>query len=134
MVDKFSKSTRSYIMSQIRGKNTKPEILLRKALFAKGLRYKTHYELKGTPDIVFPKQKVAIFVDGCFWHVCPKHFKRPKTNLAYWIPHLKRNVKYAKEVNKELKSKGWRVLRLWEHSVAAAEMDTYVEKIARIVK
>ena len=113
-MDKFSKETRSKIMSAIKSTHTKPEVKLRKALFAAGLRYRLHYG-KEKIDIAFPGKKVAVFVDGCFWHMCPKHGHLPKSNKSYWLPKLKKNVKRAKEKDKCLKKEGWKVLHFWEH-------------------
>ena len=94
MVDKFSKETRSRIMSQIRGKDTKPEILVRSYLFSRGLRFrKNDKRYPGSPDIVLPKYKTIVFVHGCFWHLhegC-KYAKMPKSNVDYWKPKLYRN-------------------------------------------
>lgn len=116
MPDKFTKAKRSQIMSKIRGKHTKPEKKLRKILRLLELKYKLHYG-KCKIDIAFPKQKIAIFVDGCFWHGCPIHYKLPKSNKHYWLPKIKANAKRDKNITKKLKTKGWRVIRVWEHSL-----------------
>jgi len=91
----------------------KPEEKLRKALFSKGCRYRKHYG-EHKIDIAFPSRKIAIFVDGCFWHMCPKHGKLPKSNREYWIPKLRRNVERDKKINAHLKKMGWKVIRVWE--------------------
>lgn len=106
-------------MSQITKKNTKPEIILRKALSKIGIRgYRLYYKLLGTPDIVFPKRKIAIFIDGCFWHKCPKcAIKIPLKNREYWNKKIKGNIKRDKLVNSQLKEAGWKVLRFWEHEI-----------------
>jgi len=91
LMDMFSQEKRSEIMSSIKSKNTKPEILIRKALWKKGYRYRLHYGVEKI-DIAFPSRKVAIFVDGCFWHMCPIHGNVPKSNKSYWVPKLKKNV------------------------------------------
>jgi len=117
MADCYPKETRSKVMSNIRSKNTKPEMLLRKALWKEGCRYKLHYKLIGKPDIVFVSKKVAVFIDGCFWHKCSSCYKEPKSNREYWLPKLERNVKRAKEVSHQLKKVGWNVIRIWEHDV-----------------
>jgi DNA mismatch endonuclease, patch repair protein len=117
-MDVLNKSQRSYNMSQIRAKNTTPEIKLRKALFRNGLRgYKIHYNLEGKPDIVFTKYKIAIFIDGCFWHKCPKCFVEPKTRTDYWLKKIEKNKQRDKIVNKKLKNEGWFILRFWEHQI-----------------
>lgn len=116
MADKFSKAVRSRIMSKIKQRDTSPEIALRKALSKKGYRYRLHY---GNPkmDIAFVSKKVAVFVDGCFWHMCPWHSHFPKSRKAYWIPKLKRNVARDKRTRLQLKKCSWKVVRLWEHSI-----------------
>jgi len=104
MTDILTKKQRSYNMSMIKGKNTKPEITLRKILCANGLRgYRVHYTLPGRPDIAFSKRKIAIFIDGCFWHKCPQCFIRPSTNKAFWSKKIGSNVKRDRIVNAELK-------------------------------
>jgi len=120
MADNVSKATRSRIMSHIRGKDTKPEIKLRKALHKAGYRYSLNYrfkELNFKPDIVMVSRKVCIFVDGCFWHGCPKCYKAPKSNKTYWVQKIKRNIERDKEQNTYLKKNGWKVVRVWEHQI-----------------
>lgn len=118
MTDVLSKKQRSYNMSQIKGKNTKPEILLRKLLGLNNVKgYRIHHELIGKPDIVFPKKKIAVFIDGCFWHKCKKCFVEPETRKKFWIEKINGNVKRDKEVNRVLRKKGWKILRFWEHQV-----------------
>ena len=126
MVDLISKETRSRIMSAIRSINTKPEIILRKALWSKGLRYRIHYG-KEKIDIAFPGKKLAVFVDGCFWHGCPLHSHLPKSNQQYWLPKLKRNIERDQQKNERLKASGWVVLRFWEHELQ--EMEKVIMKI-----
>jgi DNA mismatch endonuclease (patch repair protein) len=115
-------------MSSIRSKNTKPEIAVRKTLWAKGFRYRVHYGPEKI-DIAFPSKKVGIFIDGCFWHGCPIHSHEPKTNQAYWLPKLQRNIQRDFETNEQLKAKGWAVIRFWEHDIK--NMSDLVEKIER---
>lgn len=121
MTDVLTRKQRSYCMSQIRSKNTKPEIALRKLLWNMGYRYRINYKLKGNPDIVFPSKRVAVFVDGCFWHKCPEHFVNPKSNSKFWINKINSNVERDKKVNQELQSMGWKVLRYWEHEIKCSE-------------
>ncbi|MFH2106705.1 MAG: very short patch repair endonuclease [Candidatus Micrarchaeota archaeon] len=131
MTDVLTKKQRSYNMSRIRGTNTKPELIVRQLLYSKGSRgYRIHYELLGKPDIVFVNEKVAIFIDGCFWHKCPKCFNQPTSNLKFWIKKISENIKRDKRVNLLLKKKGWKVVRLWEHEI---ESD-HTKCIARIKK
>ncbi len=104
-------------MSHIRGKNTKPELALRKLLFSKGLRYRLHpKDLPGKPDIVFRSSRIAIFVNGCFWHQhkgCKDAFI-PSTRKDYWLPKLSRNIERDKEAISKLKKMGWKVYVIWE--------------------
>jgi DNA mismatch endonuclease, patch repair protein len=111
-------------MAAIRSKNTKPEIKLRHELWAKGFRYRVHYG-KHKIDIAFPSRKLALFVDGCFWHSCPIHANQPKSNQTYWLPKLKKNVQRDIDTNKILKAEEWKVIRFWEHEL---------DDIDRIVK
>jgi DNA mismatch endonuclease (patch repair protein) len=104
-------------MSKIRGTNTKPEITIRKALWRKGLRYRLHPKLPGRPDFVFAQAKIAVFIDGCFWHSCPKHSVMPRTNRDFWKNKLHQNTERDQRVNRELRKLGWTVIRYWEHSV-----------------
>lgn len=104
-------------MSKIKGKDTGPEIKLRKALWAEGFRYRINYKLPGKPDIVFPGKRIVIFVDGCFWHCCPLHGAKPKTNREFWNKKLKKNKERDNKINRKLNEMGWKVLRFWEHQI-----------------
>jgi len=118
MADVHTKKQRSYNMSKIKCRDTKPEILLRKFLFASGVRgYRVNYRIKGKPDIVFLGKKIAVFVHGCFWHKCPKCFQKPATNKAFWLDKINSNVKRDKEINAVLNKLGWKVMRFWEHDI-----------------
>lgn len=117
MVDIMTPKQRSHCMSQVRGKNTKPEMMLRKVLWQKGLRYRLHYKLPGKPDIAFVAARIAVFVDGCFWHGCPQHGAIPETNRQSWETKIQGNIDRDKRVNNELESSGWKVLRFWEHEI-----------------
>ncbi|UIN21547.1 very short patch repair endonuclease [Herbaspirillum frisingense] len=109
---------RSANMSRIRGTNTQPELLLRKALWNKGLRYRLHSEIEGVrPDIVFRTRKLAVFIDGCFWHGCPLHYVRPRSKAEFWEAKLKANTARDKVQTLRLIKKGWTVLRFWEHQI-----------------
>ncbi|MBN8571854.1 MAG: very short patch repair endonuclease [Ignavibacteria bacterium] len=114
----MTKEQISYVMSTIKSKNTKPELSLRKALWISNLKgYRLKSKLKGRPDIIYSKKKLAIFVDGCFWHMCPVHFKQPRSNVEYWGPKFQQNKKRDENVNENLKREGWKVLRFWEHDI-----------------
>lgn len=130
MADVLTPAQRRYCMSQIRGKNTKPEIYLRRALSAINLRYRLKNTLPGKPDIVFPATRVAVFVDGCFWHGCPRHSVRPKTNTKFWDTKIKANKRRDESVNKLLRKNGWCVLRIWEHEIEI-NLDRCVSKIEK---
>lgn len=117
MADTVSKQKRSEIMSHVTGKETKPEIMVRKYLFARGLRYRKNVrQLPGTPDIVFPKYKTAVFVNGCFWHGhqgC-KYSHLPSTNIEYWEKKIADNLKRDERKTRELEKLGYRVLIVWQ--------------------
>jgi DNA mismatch endonuclease (patch repair protein) len=118
MVDVLSVEERKKNMSRIRGKNTGPEIKLRKLLWSQRIRgYRIHYTLLGKPDIVFTKKKLAIFIDGCFWHRCPIDFQEPETRKEFWMEKINSNVERDKKNTKKLQEDGWIVLRFWEHEV-----------------
>lgn len=122
MADVFTKKKRSEIMSRIRAKDTKLERDFLKELSAvshrAGHRYRKHYTgLKGKPDIAFPAKKIAVFIDGCFWHGCPQHSRVPLSNVSYWKTKLVRNKKRDKETARHAKESGWRIIRFWEHQV-----------------
>lgn len=118
MTDVLTKKQRSYCMSRIRAKDTQPEIILRNAISGAGIKgYRLNYKLLGKPDIVFTKRKIAIFIDGCFWHKCPKCFIKPETNRKFWNEKIESNIKRDKIVNAKLKGKGWKVIRIWEHEI-----------------
>ena len=117
VADVHDKKTRSYNMSRIRSKDTKPELLVRKFLFANGFRYKLHDKnLAGKPDIVLPKFKTVIFVHGCFWHGhdnC-KYYVVPKTRTAWWLQKIDRNKQLDLENFLRLKTEGWKVFTIFE--------------------
>lgn len=105
-------------MSRIRPRNTKPERQLRSALWAAGLRFRIHAATPvGRPDVVFPGRKLAVFIDGCFWHGCPLHYVRPRSRTEHWETKLRVNVDRDRSQTLELERLGWRVVRVWEHAV-----------------
>lgn len=126
---------RSRNMRANRRANTKPEMALRSALHALGYRYRKDLRLdlpggvRVRPDIVFTARKVAVFVDGCFWHVCPEHGRQPTTNEWYWTPKLRRNMERDQAANAALEAAGWRVVRLWEHEPLLAAVDAVTETV-----
>jgi DNA mismatch endonuclease (patch repair protein) len=112
---------RSANMRANRRSDTKPELALRRALHGQGLRYRKDYRLdldggrRVRPDIAFTARRVAVFVDGCFWHVCPEHGSQPSSNTWYWGPKLARNVERDRAADAALDAAGWEVVRIWEH-------------------
>ena len=104
-------------MSRIRSMDTRPEIALRSALWRAGLRFRVRGKLPGRPDILFSRAKLAVFVDGCFWHGCPVHGTRPKSNAGYWNPKIEGNRARDTAVLARLDEIGWKGLRFWEHEV-----------------
>ncbi|RMG34064.1 MAG: very short patch repair endonuclease [Methanobacteriota archaeon] len=133
--DKFSADVRSRIMSKIRGKNTKPELQVRKLLWNSGYRYRIHYPIQGMtkvirPDIAFPNKKIAIFIDGCFWHACPKCYREPKSNVDFWKKKISRNKERDREDTENLEQLEWTIIRIWEHEIKES-LDDVVMKIIR---
>ncbi|RZU51210.1 T/G mismatch-specific endonuclease [Krasilnikovia cinnamomea] len=111
-------------MQRMPRERTKPEMLLRRELHRRGMRFRVNYgRLPGRPDIVFTRVKLGIFVDGCFWHVCPSHSTMPKNNAEWWRAKLSRNVERDREKDELLISCGWRVLHVWEHEDTHAAAD-----------
>jgi len=112
---------RSANMRANRRADTKPELALRRALHTLGYRYRKDYRLvldggaKVRPDIAFTARRVAVFVDGCFWHACPQHGRNPAVNDWYWSPKLARNVQRDRAADEALAAAGWQVVRVWEH-------------------
>jgi len=129
MADIYDRNKRSLIMSKVKRKNTKLEVMLRKALFQAGLRgYRIDSKLPGHPDIVYTRFKVAIFVDGCFWHGCPKCGSIPKSNTEFWINKINANKDRDIRVNKMLGENGWTVLRFWQHEISK-ELDRVLQTV-----
>lgn len=124
---------RRQMMSRIKGRDTAPELSLRRKTWALGLRYRLQYRIGRTrPDMVFVGAKLAVFVDGCFWHGCPLHSTIPKNNRDFWEHKLRRNRERDAENTQWLEAEGWRVLRLWEHEVETSPADC-ARRIAAIL-
>jgi DNA mismatch endonuclease (patch repair protein) len=122
MVDSLSRSARSALMSRIGGKNTAPELAVRRALHALGYRYRLHASnLPGRPDLVFPSRAKAVFVHGCFWHGhdCAHGRRRPHTNVAFWSEKARANADRDQRKQRALEAAGWSVLVVWECEVKA---------------
>lgn len=119
-------------MAAIRRTDTKQEVELRRLLHARGLRFRKDLRLdlpggRVRPDIVFTKRKLAVFVDSCFWHVCPEHGREPTSNEWYWTPKLRRNVERDRENDTALTEAGWHVVRIWEHETLDAGAAQVIE-------
>jgi len=114
----YTTKQRSKTMSRIRGKNSIPELLLRKALWAENIRFRIHrQDLPGRPDLVIDKYRLAVFVDGDFWHGYQWEHRKPKTNQAFWIPKIERNIQRDQFASESLSNLGYTVMRFWEHQV-----------------
>lgn len=118
MSDVLTKAQRSYNMSKIRSSNTSSELKFRKQFKDLGFKYQQN-NIYGKPDFFNKQEKIAIFIDGCFWHKCQYHFKVPSTNTDFWMKKINKNVQRDKVVTKRLKKEGYRVIRIWEHQIKA---------------
>ena len=131
MVDVVDKATRSRMMAGIRGRDTKPELIVRKYLHAAGLRFRLNSKLPGKPDLVFPKHGTVVFVHGCFWH---RHAKcrfasTPSSNRDFWLEKFAANVQRDKQVKVLLRKLGWRSLVVWECHLTPPALDSVFQKI-----
>ncbi len=131
MADRISKQKRSEIMSKIRSKNTKPEIILRELLDGRIFRYQPR--IYGKPDFGNDTRKIAVFVDGCFWHGCPECSKMPKSRQNYWSKKIGGNRKRDSAINKELARRGYKVIRVWEHQVLK-DQSKCIKRIYKAIK
>jgi DNA mismatch endonuclease (patch repair protein) len=134
MPDVHDKATRSFNMSRIRGKDTKPEMIVRQYLHTHGLRYRLHQkDLPGKPDVVLPKYRTVIFVHGCFWHMhegC-RYFVVPKTRTEFWMTKIGKNVANDIKQQSALMAAGWRVITVWECELKPAVRE---ERLARLLE
>jgi DNA mismatch endonuclease, patch repair protein len=125
-MDRISKEQRSWNMSRIRSRNTKPEMAVRKYLYSKGIRYRLHGKLPGKPDIVMKRRKIALFINGCFWHGhsdC-KYFRLPKSRQDYWVTKISDNISRDKRNFVALEEAGWRHVVIWECQIKHSCEDT----------
>jgi DNA mismatch endonuclease, patch repair protein len=124
-------------MSRLGQRDTTPELALRSELHRRGLRFRVDRApvpgIRTRADIVFPREKVAVYVDGCFWHGCPDHGTMPKANAAFWGPKLARNKERDDEIDQALSQQGWTVIRVWEHEDPVAAADR-VEPLVRLTR
>lgn len=137
MTDVLTKTQRSFNMSRIRSENTNPEIKFRDFLHSYGIKsFKMHpSEITGKPDFYFPKEKMAIFIDGCFWHGCKKCFRKPETNRDFWLEKITNNIKRDSEINSVLRRQGLQVVRFWEHEIknsAGKRISVFITKLKKI--
>ena len=137
MTDVHSKETRSYNMSKIRAKDTKPELLVRKYLFSKGFRYRVNVKkLPGKPDIVLPKYKTIIFIHGCFWHGhegC-KYFVIPKTRTEWWTEKICKNKERDRTEHEALRMAGWNIMTIWECQLKPGKQQETLEGIVLLLQ
>jgi DNA mismatch endonuclease (patch repair protein) len=134
-MDVFSKRKRSEIMSRVKSRgNLATEVRLIRLFRQYGISgWRRHYPIFGNPDFVFLKSHVALFVDGCFWHCCPKHSTRPNGNRSFWLAKLTRNRRRDRIVNRVLRSGGWRVVRIWQHELVQKNQLRLINRIRRVV-
>lgn len=130
MADNVSEEVRSRTMRAVRGRDTSPEIALRRSLREHGLRgYRVSPRgILGVPDVAYVGLRLAVFVDGCYWHGCPKHCRRPTSNTGYWNQKIEKNIERDSRISAALTEQGWTVLRFWEH-----ELKKEPAKITQIV-
>ncbi|PIV19923.1 MAG: very short patch repair endonuclease [Deltaproteobacteria bacterium CG_4_8_14_3_um_filter_45_9] len=133
IVDTFSKTERSKIMASVKSKNNKStELRFLSILKEKDITgWRRNYPATGRPDFVFPRLKIAVFIDGRFWHSCPKHCRLPASNKDYWNTKIERNRIRDKKTSKALKDKGWTVIRIWEHEIKTSELNRKLNLIKK---
>ncbi|WP_076371399.1 very short patch repair endonuclease [Mucilaginibacter lappiensis] len=136
MADVHSKQTRSYNMSRIRGKDTKPEMLVRKYLFSRGFRFRLHVkDLAGKPDIVLPKYKTVVFIHGCFWHGhegC-RYYTIPKTRTEWWLNKITGNTVNDNKAFATLTEKGWRIITVWECELKKQVIENTMTELEQLI-
>jgi len=130
MTDVFSRKIRSQVMSKVRSSKTKPELKLKKLMEKLKFSYQPK-NIFGKPDFSNKKNKIAVFIDGCFWHGCKKHYRAPKQNYKYWCEKIRRNIERDKEVSKHLKKHGWKVIRIWEHDTKN-DFEKFLDKLSEL--
>lgn len=126
MADSIDRKKRSWVMRQIRSRHNKStelkfvEILKDKSITG----WRRNYPLVGSPDFAFPKNRVAVFVDGCFWHGCPKHCRMPSSNRKYWKKKIEENMQRDKRTDRQLRARGWKPMRFWEHDLKSTTLNS----------
>jgi DNA mismatch endonuclease (patch repair protein) len=132
MPDVLTREQRHYNMSRIRNKRTKPELKVKDIFESLGFEYQPR-GIYGKPDFVNRNRKIAIFIDGCFWHKCPEHFVKPKTRTEFWMQKIEKNVIRDELVNIKLENEGWKVLRIWEHDIKR-QPEKVIAKVKKMLK
>jgi DNA mismatch endonuclease (patch repair protein) len=135
-VDTFSKTERSRIMASVRSRNTKStELRFISILKDKGISgWRRNYPLTGKPDFVFPCLRIAVFIDGCFWHGCQDHCRMPSSNVNYWHTKIEKNKNRDKKITKALKMKEWQAIRVWEHEIKSGKLNQKLKRITEVAK
>jgi len=135
-VDTFSKIERSRIMASVKSANNKStELRFLSLLKKKGITgWRRNYSLTGRPDFVFPRLKIAVFIDGCFWHSCHKHCRLPASNKDYWNSKIEKNKIRDKKTSKALRGKGWTVIRIWEHEIKNDKINRKLSLMKKVIK
>lgn len=127
-MDRMTKKERSAHMAKIRSKRTKPEMLLHGLMKGNRWQHRMWPRMLGNPDVLIDGH-IVVFVNGCFWHACPEHYKRPKTNAAFWRRKAERNVERQEEVAAKLRRRGYSVVVVWEHELKKTTVDAAVDRI-----
>lgn len=134
-MDNLSREDRRKNMQNIRSKETKMEVRVRKELWERGIRYRKNVkDLPGNPDIAIKKYKIVVFLDSCFFHGCPLHFVMPATNQPYWEKKITRNIERDQEINLYYKNKGWSILRFWEHETKKENINNVIDSIFQTIQ
>src|SRR3989304_1996703 len=114
-MDTLTKKQRSWNLSMLKSKWTSPEKKIHNILKGRKIKHVMHPKIAGNPDIILPETKTAVFIHGCFWHRCPKHFVMPKTRKKYWLSKIEKNTERDIKNSRKLRKAGWKILRIWEH-------------------
>lgn len=130
-MDTFSKAERSRIMASVKSRNAKStELKFISVLKEKGITgWRRNYLLTGKPDFVFPRIRISVFIDGCFWHGCPSHCRMPSSNINYWNKKIEKNKIRDKKITKSLKMKNWKIIRIWEHEIKTGKLNRKLRQI-----
>ena len=131
MTDKLTKEQRSYCMSRIRSKWTKQEVKAHNWLKGHKIKHKMHPKIEGSPDIILREKRVAIFLNGCFWHKCPNCYKEPKSRRKFWVSKIEKNIRRDRQNMAVLKKNEWKVLIFWEHDIKK-NFEIFARKIKKV--